>query len=94
MRSRITDSEQRYNTLKQSSDETRDEIISHADIRDALHQFDDMWDTMPRKERCRLIELMIETVNFDGVAGTIDITFQTTGIKTLGQDINLLETAQ
>ncbi|TWU39363.1 recombinase family protein [Novipirellula artificiosorum] len=91
---RITDNEQRYNLLKRSIDQHRDETISHAEIRDALHQFDDMWDAMSRKERCRLIELIIQTVNFDGVAGTIDIIFQTTGIKTLGQGFDLLESAK
>ncbi|TWU38665.1 DNA-invertase hin [Novipirellula aureliae] len=91
---RITDNEQRYNSLKLLVDQHRDETISYVEIRDALHQFDEMWDAMSRKERCRLIELIIQTVNFDAAAGTIDILFQTTGIKTLCPDFNLLETAQ
>lgn len=55
-------------------------------IRDSLHRFDDAWDSIPSKERCRLVELLIRTVNFDGPAGTIDIVFRSNGIKSLGSD--------
>lgn len=92
--SRIADSEHRYTELSQAIADHRPETITHAEIRDALHQFDDMWDSLTGKERCRFIELLVDTVNFDGVAGTIDITFLETGIQTIGQDMQLTETAR
>ncbi len=84
--SRIDTSQQRFDSLQESIKKHSFETIGHQDIRESLQIFDDMWDTMPSKERCRLIELLVQTVNYDGAAGTIDTTFHMTGIQTLGQD--------
>ena len=81
---RISESERRYAELKDSIKQYSIETISHQDIREALRQFDSLWDGMPSKDRCHLVELLVQTVNYDGVAGTIDITFHPTGIKTIG----------
>lgn len=68
--------------------------MKHTDIRDALRQFDDMWDAMPNKERCRFVDLLVRTVNFDGVAGNIDITFHLTNIHALSEDLTTTEAQQ
>ena len=83
---RISENERRLAELKKSIDQHSVETVSHQNIRETLQQFDHMWETMPSKDRCRLIELLIRTVNFDGLVGTIDITFHTNGITTLGND--------
>jgi len=83
---RINDREARYRELNKLITAHRLETMKHEDIRAALHQFDDMWDAMPGKERCRFVELLVRTVNYDGVAGNIDITFHPTNIESLGQE--------
>ena len=38
-----------------------------------LTEFDDLWESMPLQERARLIELLVERVDYDGAAGKIKI---------------------
>jgi hypothetical protein len=45
--------------------------------------FDGVWDTLQPREQARVIELLIESVVWDGEAESVSITFQPTGIKTL-----------
>ncbi len=40
---------------------------------------------MRPRERNELVELLIQSIEYDGVAGTVDIHFHATGISTLGQ---------
>ena len=49
-----------------------------------LTEFDDLWESIPLQERARLIELLIERVDYDGAAGKIKITFHPTGIASIG----------
>ncbi len=44
------------------------------------------------KEQVRLVQLLIESVNFDGPGGNVAITFHPTGLKSLTE--NQLEHAQ
>ena len=57
------------------------------DVRAVLSQFDDLWESMPIRDRARLIELLIERVDYDGAGSTIKITFHPTGISALGEEL-------
>ncbi len=37
------------------------------------------------RERNELVELLIQSIEYDGVAGTVDIHFHATGISAFGQ---------
>jgi hypothetical protein len=39
---------------------------------------------MKSKERCSLVELLVAGIDYDGVQGSVDIHFHSTGIATLG----------
>lgn len=86
--SRIDKNEARLKELREAIDNHRPIRVSHAAIRKTLGELDKAWDTIPPRDRCRLMELLIERIDFDGVAGTIDITFHPAGLSSLGQDGN------
>jgi site-specific DNA recombinase len=49
----------------------------------ALHQFSPVWDSLTTTEQARAVELLVERVAYDGVAGRISLTFRPTGIRAL-----------
>ncbi|WP_372715504.1 zinc ribbon domain-containing protein [Novipirellula sp.] len=85
---RIDKNEARLEELRETIDNHRPIRVSHASIRKTLSELDKAWDAIPPRERCRLMELLIERIDYDGVAGTIEITFYPAGLSSLGQDTN------
>jgi hypothetical protein len=59
------------------------EQISESEIQAALADFDGVWEALQPREQARVIELLVESVVWDGQAESISITFRPTGIKTL-----------
>jgi site-specific DNA recombinase len=46
-----------------------------------------VWDCLAPREQARVIELLVDRVTYDGVAGTISITFHPRGIKALASEM-------
>jgi site-specific DNA recombinase len=53
----------------------------------ALAIFDPVWESLTPHEQARVIELLVERVDYDGAQGKVAITFCSTGIKTLAQEL-------
>ena len=58
-------------------------LVGEDEIRAALAQFDDLWAALTPKEQVRVLELLIERVEYDGEAGTVSVTFRPSGIRAL-----------
>jgi site-specific DNA recombinase len=56
------------------------------DIAQALIAFDEVWDALTINERGRVIRLIAERVDFDGVAGTISVAYSPTGLALLHKE--------
>ncbi len=61
----------------------QDQKIDTEDLTKAIAHFDPIWDVLLPRERSRIVRLLIQQVDFDGESGTLGITFQPSGIKTL-----------
>ena len=57
--------------------------IDNADVRQLLAGFEELWDTIQPREQVRLTSLLVDRVDFDGVAGNVSITFHDTGVQNL-----------
>lgn len=64
----------------------RGQRIDADDLRAALAAFDPLWDHMTSHERARIVQLLIEKIDYDGGQGKIAITFAAGGIKTLAAE--------
>ena len=58
-------------------------VIPEREVTAALAAFDPLWEAMTPHERVRLIETLIERVDFDGDNGSVSVTFYPTGIRAL-----------
>jgi len=91
--SRMADANERIGVAERRPSETRDElgglqreVVSDDEVAAALAAFDGVWDALKPREQERVLDLLIESVGFDGAAGDLAITFRTAGIKTLAEE--------
>jgi site-specific DNA recombinase len=57
---------------------------SEAEVASALAEFDSLWEALTPAEQGRVLQLLIEHVEFDGASEEVKITFAATGIQSLG----------
>ena len=93
---RVRLGERRLTEIREESYRLRSELISEADIAQALREFDPLWTSLSMKEQARVLELLIERIEYDGTDGTdgtVSVSFRPTGIKSLFEEFCLEETA-
>ena len=84
---RIRDAERRVTTIAEELATLDAKRIDEAEVATALADFDAVWDCLAPREQARVIELLVDSVKYDGIAGKISITFRPTGIKTLAAEL-------
>ena len=65
----------------------RRQLIDEDELTAALAQFDPVWEALSPQEQARVLNLLIERVEFDGQSGDTSITFHPTGIKSLAAEL-------
>jgi site-specific DNA recombinase len=92
---RMADVQDRMKVAEQRATDVREqmvalsrEMVNAREVGEACSLFDPMWETLPSREQARILHLMIERIDYDGVNGTVSITFHPNGIKTLGNDLD------
>lgn len=68
-------------------------MLDESDVSAALAEFDRLRESLSLRERARVIELLIERVEYDGNEGTVSVTFRPSGIRALPQEFAFEETA-
>jgi site-specific DNA recombinase len=61
--------------------------VDEAEVSRALVDFDKLWETIAPLEKSRVLELLVERVDYDGEQGRISLTFHATGIKSLTDEL-------
>jgi len=59
------------------------ETISRDEAEAAFSDFDAIWTNLCPREQTRLLNLLVERVEYNGEAGTISVTFRPSGISSL-----------
>jgi site-specific DNA recombinase len=80
---RVTAAESRLHDLTTDADRLEANRVSDTAVAKALAEFDGVWAALTPKEQARLVGLLIESVEYDGAAGTVAITFHPAGIRAL-----------
>jgi len=88
--SRIADLHERLGSLEQRRieldrriEELDRETVSREEAEAAFVDFDTLWARLIPREQARLLKLLIERIEYDGLAGTISLTFRPTSIRAL-----------
>jgi len=80
---RVQTAERRLSELRDERERLQRDQIDEAEAAQALASFDPVWEMLSTREQARLLQLLIERVDYDGRDGTISITFHAGGIKAL-----------
>jgi site-specific DNA recombinase len=62
-------------------------MVSDAEVARSLAEFDQLWQTLAPREQARILELIIERVDYDGERGQVSLTFRPCGIRSLTQEL-------
>ena len=89
LQERIQADERRANELSEEIGQLRRETIDERELASALALFDPVWDTLAPREQRRVLQLLVERVDYDGEQNTVAITFHPAGIKTLADEQQL-----
>jgi site-specific DNA recombinase len=64
-----------------------DQLITEEKVTKALSAFDPVGETLAPNEQARVIELLVEKVEYDGHDEQVTVTFHPTGIKALADEL-------
>jgi site-specific DNA recombinase len=91
---RMADLQERIRLAERRTTEIHEEIhalegarVSEDEVRSALSAFDPVWETLTPREQARIVQLLVERVDYDGAEGRVSITFHPCGIKTLADEL-------
>jgi site-specific DNA recombinase len=92
--SRLADLQERIRLAEQRSSAINEEIavldgerVSEGEVESALTVFDPIWESLTSREQARIVQLLVQRVDYDGAEGQISITFHPSGIKTLADEL-------
>ena len=77
----------RVGQVREQIKEITDQLIPEDEATKALSAFDPVWETLSPQEQARVIELLVEKVEYDGRDGQVTVTFHPTGIKALADEL-------
>ncbi len=60
--------------------------IEVGDLRAALQAFDPVWERLTTAEQVRVVQLLVERIDYDGATGKLAITFRPAGVRTLATE--------
>jgi site-specific DNA recombinase len=83
---RVAAAEERVQELAGEADRLDAGRVSDTAVAKALAEFDGVWAALTPKEQARLVGLLVESVEYDGAAGTVAVTFHPAGIRALSAD--------
>jgi len=84
---RVRVAERRLTEIDNELVSLRGKLVDEAEVTRALADFDKLWETLAPREQSRVLELLVDRVDYDGEHGRISLTFHATGIKTLTHEL-------
>ena len=87
LQERIRVAEQRATEVREQTVALNRELVDEREVDAALSVFDPVWETLSPREQARIIQLLVERVDYNGKDGTVSVTFRPNGIKTLAQEL-------
>ena len=79
----VGQSERRLTEVDGQVVELRRDLVTEADVASAFADFDNVWTALSRRERVRLVNLLVHRVEFDAADSSIEVSFYPSGIKVL-----------
>lgn len=85
-RERMRRGEQRLSQIKDARVRIERTVVTEDDIRHAATAFGPVWEALTPREQHRLVDLVVQRVDYHGGSNKIVVTFHETGIKSLANE--------
>lgn len=83
LQERIRGAERRATEVEEQLRALNRGIVGEEGVATALAKFDPVWESLTPREQARIIELLVERVDYHGATGQVSITFHASGIQSL-----------
>lgn len=84
---RVRGAEDRLTQVREELSHLERGMIDENQAAQALAAFDPVWETLTLREQARVLNLLIQRVDYDGDKGTVSVTFHPAGIETLSREV-------
>jgi site-specific DNA recombinase len=61
--------------------------LAESEVEQTLSAFDRVWESLTPREQARIVQLLVQRVDFDGATNQLSITFHSSGIQTLADEL-------
>ena len=92
---RLADLQERLSQVEKRAAAVRNQIeaihkqrLDEEQASEALRLFDPVWESLAPREQARILQLLVERIDYDGAKGNIAIRFHPTAIKALTDELN------
>jgi site-specific DNA recombinase len=82
----IRNAERRNTEVNEEIIDLNRTVVDERDVTVALSAFDPVWASLTPREQVRIVQLLVERVDYDGAAGKVSVTFYPSGIKDLAAE--------
>ena len=86
LQDRIGTTERRLTEIDNELAALRANQIDESEVTRLLSEFNQTWDALAPRDQARVLELLIERIDYRGQDGQISLTFRPSGIQTLTQE--------
>lgn len=83
---RLGDAEQRLTNIREQIERGRRNVVTKHEVDSALNTFTPLWEALSPREQARVLQLLVQRVDYDGAKGKVVVTFHGNGIRAIGQD--------
>jgi site-specific DNA recombinase len=87
LQERIQNAERRVARIRDHEQTIRQQRLDEEQAREALAAFDPVWQALAPQEQARVVDLLVQRVDYDGGQGTVRITFHPTGLRALADEL-------
>jgi site-specific DNA recombinase len=87
LQERIRNGERRTTEINEHIVSLSREMVDEQEVANALSAFNLVWDSLTSREQCRIVQLLVSRVDYDGAASKISLTFHPSGIEALAWEL-------
>jgi site-specific DNA recombinase len=85
LQDRIRGAERRATEVREQMHAIRARSVDQQEVAQALARLDPVWNSLTPREQTRVVELLVERVDYDGARGKVAVTFHPNGIRDFGE---------
>jgi site-specific DNA recombinase len=88
LQEKLAQVEKRAAGVREQIEAIRQQRLDEEQASEALRLFDPVWESLAPREQARVLQLLVERIDYDGARGKLAIRFHPTAIKALTDELN------